>query len=160
MTNTEIDLGQTDRQQTDSQQTDQQTDSQQTDRQQTDQQQTDRPQIEWQQRVDLLLESRRLSCKPITYADLADAAGVTSPHKIHKLTAYLERLMHADSAAGNPLRAAIVISKIRGIPAPGFFSSATSLGLYQGAETGAEAEAYHQNCLQILFSQQEPSLGK
>ena len=107
--------------------------------------------IAWQQRVELLLESLRLSHKLITYAELADAADVTSPHKIHKLTELLESLMHQDKDAGGPLRAALVISKVRGMPAPGFFSVAKMLGLYTGSETGPDASIFHQECLEKLF---------
>ena len=108
--------------------------------------------FDWNQKVELLLDSLCLSHKLMTYAELAEAAGVTPPHRIHKLTGVLELLMQADCKAGRPLRAAVVISKVRGIPAPGFFSLAKSLGLYEGAETGADAIAYHQTCLNALFN--------
>ena len=103
-----------------------------------------------QMKVDLLLDSLCLSGKCITYAEMAEAASIPSPHKIHKLTEFLEDLMHRDIASGNPMRAAMVISKVRGMPAPGFFSLAKALGQYDGADTGQEAALFHQTCLKDL----------
>ncbi len=64
-----------------------------------------------------------------TYRDLAKA---------------LEVLMHKDHEDGAPFIAALVVSKARsGVPAPGFFQLARSLGRYGGPDAGPEAEAYH-----------------
>ena len=58
----------------------------------------------------------------ITYAELAEAAGLTGRHRINRLTIWLEELIDSDAAANEPLRAARVISRARGgLPAPGFF---------------------------------------
>ena len=66
----------------------------------------------------------------ITYSALAATANMTGPHKIHRLTSWLEQLMTEDHLNGRPLRAAVVISKARGgLPAPGFFEKAKELGL-------------------------------
>ena len=57
----------------------------------------------------------------ITYNALAATANMTGPHKIHRLTSWLEQLMAEDHQNDRPLRAAVVISKARGgLPAPGF----------------------------------------
>lgn len=101
-------------------------------------------------KVDLLLDSLCLSGKCITYAEMAEAANIPSPHKIHKLTEFLEDLMQRDIALGKPMRAAMVISKVRGMPAPGFFNLAKALGQYDGADTGQEAALFHQTCLNDL----------
>lgn len=106
----------------------------------------------WQMKVDLLLDSLCLSGKCITYAEMAEAASIPSPHKIHKLTEFLEELMRRDIALGNPMRAAMVISKVHGMPAPGFFNLAKALGQYDGADTGQEAALYHQTCLKALIN--------
>lgn len=106
----------------------------------------------WHSRADMaltsLLAARRLS----TYGELAEASAITPPHRIHKLTLWLEETMRQDAEAGLPVRAAVVISKQRGMPAPGFFAQAKALGLYEGPEKGPEAAAFHQACLDALFT--------
>ena len=88
----------------------------------------------------------------ITYTELADAANVTKPQRIYKLTAWLESTMREDHAAGKPLRAALVISRNRGgIPAPGFFMICNELDLYHGAPYGPEAIQFHNATITNLF---------
>ncbi len=61
----------------------------------------------------------------ITYGALARDLG----WRIGHLTAALEALMDADAAAGHPLRAALCEARLaQGMPAPGFFAKAASLG--------------------------------
>jgi hypothetical protein len=51
--------------------------------------------------------------------------------------------MREDTAAGEPMIAALVVSRWRGgLPAPGFFELATRLGHHDGAETGPQAQAF------------------
>ena len=89
----------------------------------------------------------------ITYAELADAANIPNPHRIHKLTSWLESTMREDHAAGAPPRAALVISRNRrGLPAPGFFFLCNELGLYQGTPNGLDAAKFHQTAINVLFS--------
>ncbi len=84
----------------------------------------------------------------ITYAELADAAGLQGKHRINRLTLWLESTIEADAAAGAALRAARVISRARGgLPAPGFFMKCSMLGLYDGPADGPQAYAFHLNCL-------------
>jgi hypothetical protein len=66
------------------------------------------------------------------------AAGQTIPYgvlardlglRMADLTAALEELMEADTAAGKPLRAALCEAKLTpGLPARGFFDKAAALG--------------------------------
>lgn len=56
------------------------------------------------------------------------------------LTAALEQTMEDDSAAGRPLRAALIEARLTpGLPAPGFFAKARALGHSIGTGPGAEA---------------------
>jgi hypothetical protein len=69
--------------------------------------------------------------KTITYAALAERLSLKPPHTIHRLTEALERLMDEDAAAGRPLLAALCTSKARaGLPGPGFFLKAQTLGMF------------------------------
>ena len=82
----------------------------------------------------------------ITYNALAATAKMTGPHKIHRLTLWLEQLMAEDHHNNRPLRAAVVISKARGgLPAPGFFDKAKELGLdFETTDRHASYQAYLQ----------------
>ena len=82
----------------------------------------------------------------ITYNALAATANMTGPHKIHRLTSWLEQLMAEDHHNDRPLRAAVVISKARGgLPAPGFFDKAKELGLdFETTDRHANYKAYLQ----------------
>ena len=93
----------------------------------------------------------------ITYAELADAAKIPKPQRIHKLTKWLETCMRIDHAAGKPLRAALVISRTRsGLPAPGFFLICGELGLYQGGVSGQHAAQFHQTAINNLWGELDP----
>ncbi len=79
-----------------------------------------------------------------TYRDLAKALELEPPNAVHRVTEALEVLMHEDHEDGAPFIAALVVSKARsGVPAPGFFQLARSLGRYGGPDAGPEAEAHH-----------------
>ena len=82
----------------------------------------------------------------ITYNALAATANMNGPHKIHRLTSWLEQLMAEDHYNDRPLRAAVVISKARGgLPAPGFFDKAKELGLdFETTDRRASYTAYLQ----------------
>ena len=106
----------------------------------------------WQRRAEMALASATSLGRIVTYAEMADAADIPAPQRIHKLTLWLEATMRQDHAAGHPMRAALVISRNRnGLPAPGFFLLCQELGIYQGAETGADAAQFHQNMLVALM---------
>ena len=106
----------------------------------------------WQNRAKMALASVTSFGRIVTYAEMADAADIPAPQRIHKLTLWLETTMRQDHAAGRPLRAALVISRNRnGLPAPGFFLLCRELGIYQGAETGADAAQFHQAMISALM---------
>ena len=75
----------------------------------------------WHLTTEMTLLILAQKAEMITYEDLAHAACIPAPHRIHKLTNYLEALIEEDIKQGAPIRAALVISKVRGLPAPGFF---------------------------------------
>ena len=111
----------------------------------------------WQRRAEMALATTQLANQTITYAELADAAKIPNPHRIHKLTEWLENSMRRDHAAGDPLRAALVISRKRdGLPAPGFFLLCGELGLYQGAVSGQEAVQFHKTAIANLWQKSAP----
>ena len=99
---------------------------------------------EWQIRAEMALAVAVQNRKLITYAELADAASIPAPHRINKLSVWLEATMDSDCAQSIPLRAAWVISRARGgLPAPGFFIKCKALGLYDGDHDGVAATAFH-----------------
>ena len=111
----------------------------------------------WQRRAKMALTIARRTNKTITYAELADAASIPKPHRIRKLTDWLENSMRRDHAAGKPLEAALVISRKRGgLPAPGFFILCSELGLYQGAVSGHHAVEFHRTAITNLWQKRDP----
>ena len=111
----------------------------------------------WQRRAEMALATAQQANQTITYAELADAASIPNPHRIHKLTVWLENSMRRDHAAGEPLRAALVISRKRGgLPAPGFFILCSELGLYQGAASGQHAAQFHKTVITNLYQNSGP----
>jgi len=105
-------------------------------------------QIDWQRRASMALDSAIASRHLISYSELADTAQIPSPHRIHKLTIWLEALLADDHQSAKPLRAAWVVSRQRGqIPAPGFFIKCQEIGLYDGPVKGAPAAAFHRTLL-------------
>ena len=99
---------------------------------------------EWQIRAEMALAVAMQNRTLITYAELADAATIPAPHRINKLSVWLEATLDSDCGQSMPLRAAWVISRARGgLPAPGFFIKCKALGLYDGATEGAAATAFH-----------------
>ena len=105
-------------------------------------------QIDWQCRASIALDSAIASRHLISYVELADAAQIPTPHRIHKLTMWLETLIADDHQLDKPLRAAWVVSRQRGqIPAPGFFVKCREIGLYGGPVKGENAEAFHRTLL-------------
>ena len=107
-----------------------------------------RSEAAWQHRAEMALASVIAADRLITYADLAEAASIPPPHRIHKLTLWLEEKLVADHCAGATLRTARVISRSRGgLPAPGFFIKCRELGLYDGPADGPLAKAFHLNLL-------------
>ena len=54
----------------------------------------------WQHRAEMALASVIAADRLITYAELADAATIPPPHRIHKLTLWLETKLVVDHRAG------------------------------------------------------------
>ena len=105
-------------------------------------------QIDWQCRASVALHSAISRRQLIAYAELAGTAQVPPPHRIHKLTMWLETLVAYDHQSAKPLRAAWVVSRQgRQIPGPGFFMKCQEIGLYDGPVKGAKAEAFHRTLL-------------
>ena len=100
----------------------------------------------WQQNAHAEIMAVIKNKDQITYNALAATANMTGPHKIHRLTSWLEQLMAEDHHNDLPLRAAVVISQARGgLPAPGFFDKAKELGLdFETTDRRASYEAYLQ----------------
>ena len=100
----------------------------------------------WQQNAHAEIMAVIKNKDQITYNALAATANMTGPHKIHRLTSWLEQLMVEDHHNDRPLSAAVVISKARGgLPAPGFFDKAKELGLdFETTDRRASYEAYLQ----------------
>ena len=100
----------------------------------------------WQQNAHAEIMAVIKNKDQITYHALAATANMTGPHKIYRLTSWLEQLMAEDHQNDRPLRAAVVISKARGgLPAPGFFDKAKELGLdFEATDRRASYEAYLQ----------------
>ena len=95
----------------------------------------------WQATAEQLLMTMIKQSRQITYNQLATAAGLTGPHRIYRLTSWLEQTMAEDQRCGRPFRAAVAISKARGgLPAPGFFIYAEQLGIE--LKTPDQATAY------------------
>ena len=105
-------------------------------------------QLDWQRRASMALNSAIASRHLISYAELADIAQIPPPHRIHKLTIWLETLIDNDHQSAKPLRAAWVVSRQREqIPAPGFFMKCHEIGLYDGPVKGPQATAFHRRLL-------------
>ena len=93
----------------------------------------------------------------LSYLKAASAMGLRPPGAIHRLTCALERLMAEDAAAGRPYLAAVVVSARRGgLPAPGFFETARTLG--RGPDPGAET-TFHAAERQALALPGRPERG-
>jgi hypothetical protein len=114
-----------------------------------------KPNDKWQHKVEAIIAERisRKATIPhreatITYKDMAVLAAIPAPHTIHKLTTFLEQLTERDIALGQPVRAAIVVSRTSGIPGEGFFIKLAELGLTP--EDGEDAAAFHQRLMSQL----------
>ena len=103
----------------------------------------------WQNRVMNNLEARLAELaalqQTITYGALARDLAIPGPGAIAKLTQALEILMETDAAAGHPLRAALCSGRLaQGLPAPGFFAKAASLGYDLGDNPAIFAQQHRQ----------------
>ena len=111
------------------------------------------------QRLCRLLESAARQHQTITYRALAEQADIPAPQSIRRLTELLETMIRSDHDQGiNPSLACLAVSQTNpAIPRAGYFMLLNELGLYQGANEGNEAEAFHQQQLQQLFERYSAS---
>ena len=58
----------------------------------------------WQNRAKMALASATSLGRIVTYAEMADAADIPAPQRIHKLTLWLESTMRQDHAAAHNRR--------------------------------------------------------
>lgn len=104
------------------------------------------------ERLASLLDRQAALGQTLTYREAVRALDLKPPQSIHQLTVLLERLMERDAAAGRPLRAALVVSRVRdGRPAPGFFDKAYELGVFNGEN----ADGFHDRLLEELCGSDE-----
>lgn len=101
----------------------------------------------WQRRVEMNILILAQKAELMTYDALATSADITPPHRIHKLTLFLETLIAQDIAHNAPIRASVVISKIRGLPAPGFFACLQEHGI---AVIKGDEKALHERLLKAV----------
>lgn len=102
---------------------------------------------DWQKNALTLLSGYLARQELVGYDQLAQDIGLTGAHRIHRLTKWLEALIADDVRYHRPLRAAAAVSKLSGMPAPGFFVHCQALGIYDGPDKGPEAAAFHAACL-------------
>lgn len=99
-----------------------------------------------------ILESLARERATVTYRELARLAGIAPPRSIERLTQELEAMMREDHARGDPLLAALVVSRgPSGTPQRGFFELLRTLGRYDGPDSGAEAEEVFQEELMLAW---------
>ena len=101
----------------------------------------------WHKRVEMNLLILAQKAELITYDALATSADIAPPHRIHKLTLFLETLIAQDIAQNAPIRASVVVSKIRGLPAPGFFACLQEHGI---AVIKGDEKALHERLLNAV----------
>lgn len=96
-----------------------------------------------------LLDAAPADALPLTYQQLAEALGLTPPGTIQRVAQALEALMREDVRQGRPMMAALVVSRRSGLPAPGFFELAVTLGRFP-ADSARHVEAYQQEYQRVL----------
>ena len=65
---------------------------------------------DWQQRAEMALAAAAAAERLITYAELADAAGIPGRHRINRLTTWLEARLEAELRDGGPMLSAVSLS--------------------------------------------------
>jgi hypothetical protein len=104
------------------------------------------------ERLRQTLIDRAKTGSPTTYRELAARLGLEPPNTIRRIAEALEKLMEDDVAAARPILSALCVSKTRtGIPQPGFFRAAHTLGIFSGDPTGPAAHTFHARELQRVL---------
>ncbi|WP_320822627.1 hypothetical protein [Reinekea sp.] len=88
----------------------------------------------------------------LDYKSLTAQLGFRPPNSIAQSTTLLEACQEDDALLELPQLVSVVIQKNGArCPRPGFFQKLTQLGLYQGQDSGAAAQMWHQNELERVF---------
>lgn len=100
-------------------------------------------------RIKSVLSTQASRKELLTYLELADRVAMPGPRRIHRVTRLLERLMKEDAAAGRPIRAALVVSRVgKGLPAEGFFDRARRLRIL----VDEDRRSFHRRQIEAVFS--------
>ena len=100
-------------------------------------------------RVREILERREAHDPFVTYQALARALGLQPPGVIRRVATALEQTMREDVAAGQPMIAALVISRAGDMPRQGFFDLAVALGRFPDDPQEHRA-AWQAECVAVL----------
>ena len=97
----------------------------------------------WTAKVEQILNGLAKRDTTITYAEIAALAMIPLPHRIDKLTRYLETTIGEAVRERKPIIAALVVSKRgTGLPADGFFDCCARHGRAPRADE-SRAEFFH-----------------
>lgn len=94
------------------------------------------------------------------YQQMASQLRLLPPNSIGQLTTALEQIMREDALAERPQLAATCVQKRQPYPREGFFQLLSALNLYQGPDSGNQAEMWHireMERLQRHYSAQQPT---
>ena len=104
-------------------------------------------------RLRLALVDQAKTGGPTTYRELANRLGLELPQTIRRIAEALELLMQEDVAAGRPILSVLCVTRTgTGIPQPGFFQAAQTLGVFSGDPAGPEAIAFHAREVERVLS--------
>jgi DNA-binding Lrp family transcriptional regulator len=109
---------------------------------------------ELQQRLRDHLESLAKKGETISYRQLAELAEIPTPQVIRHLTELLENIIREDHAESiNASVASLAVSQAApAMPRAGYFMLLRKLGVYSGPNEGEQAEVFHADCLQKIFT--------
>ena len=101
-----------------------------------------------------ILEELARTGQTLTYIEMADRLDLQGAHRITRLALMLEEVMSLDASHGEPLRAALVVSRCAPhLPRPGFFDCARRLGLLNDLSP----EQFHAKMYELLRAKYSPS---
>lgn len=101
----------------------------------------------WKAKAELILAQCAREKRVILYKDLAAEAMIPPPQTIHQLTGFLEDLTRIDVQLGQPIRAAVVVSRATSLPGDGFFEHLITLN----QDENLNRHDWHQKLLAELF---------
>ena len=91
----------------------------------------------------------------ITYRELAEQLDLPPPSTIRRVAVALEQTMREDAAAGRPMIAALVVSRVGEMPRPGFFELAAALGRFP-PDPAQHHDAWEAECIAVRGMQDDP----